>query len=108
MTIDDYEILLTVFLAVLFGFLLLLVSQGRRDWKGHKNLPSGSAMKPYLFLFLFYINPEDPRSLLPKSNASFGWTVNFRNKGNALVFASLLLAVLASAIGMTIEAIKLL
>ncbi len=74
--------------------------------KGEAGLPAGAEMRPFLFLKLFYINPGDPRGILPKMNPSFGWTVNFRNKWNALFFVLLLICVLASAIGLSLGAVE--
>ncbi len=106
MTYQDYEIVFLFSLLLLLSFVYFLGKKGRKDIKGEEGLPAGDGMKPFLFLKVFYVNPEDPRSWLPKSRPSWGWTINFRNKINALFFLLLLVATVFSALAMSWVAIQ--
>ena len=93
--------LLVVFLFSLLGLLLFSIwigSRGSMQFDTGSEYPEGAAMKEFLFLGLFYVNPDDPRGFLPKSQPSFGWTINFRNKLNALVFLFLLVSTVGTAL----------
>jgi uncharacterized membrane protein len=39
--------------------------------------------------YSFYVNPDDPRGGVPITSG-YGWTVNFRTRRNAAVFAALI------------------
>ena len=90
------EWLFLISLFLLLSRVYVLGKMGVRDLKGQDGLPKGDEMSPFLFLNLFYVNPNDPRGWLLKQKAWTGWTVNFRSKANAWVFLGLLLLVLLS------------
>lgn len=54
-------------------------------------------MKEHILWKLFYINPDDPRAWVPKTWGP-GTTVNFRTRGQAFLFAFLILGTFATAI----------
>lgn len=64
--------------------------------------PARTDMGPFLLWGSFYVNPDDPRGWVPKTNG-LGWTVNFRTRENAYIFAALIAVCGASALGLTIS-----
>lgn len=42
---------------------------------------------------IFYFNPRDSRTIVPKRNAWMGWTLNFAHPGSFLVLLGILLVV---------------
>jgi uncharacterized membrane protein len=68
-----------------------------RNLSGH---PSPAEMRPFVLWRSFYVNPDDPRGWVPKMTG-YGWTVNFRTRRNAAVFAALIAICAASAAALT-------
>ena len=52
----------------------------------------------------FYVNPDDPRGWVPKLSGT-GWTVNFRTRANAAIFAAALMVALVGAGGLIASAL---
>jgi len=46
---------------------------------------------------MFYVNPKDPRIVVPKLNPSLGWTLNFGNV-NAYIGLIVLILIIAAVI----------
>lgn len=82
----------------LLTMLLWLGRKGKTYLKTGSPYPEGRDMKPFMFLNILYVNNDDPRGWLPKSQPGMGWTVNFRSKSNARVF----LILLSSIIGLSL------
>lgn len=59
--------------------------------------PGPDEIRRHLFLGAFYVNPDDPRGRVPKLSG-FGWTVNFRTRGQAILFIVLICLTLAAAL----------
>ena len=57
-------------------------------------------MRRHLLWHMFYVNPADPRGWVPKI-WGIGWTVNFRERRHVMVFSTLLLVTLGSAIALS-------
>ena len=57
-------------------------------------------MRRHILWGSFYVNPDDPRGWVPKVSG-YGWTVNFRTRGNAVLFALLVCLALAGALLLT-------
>ena len=45
---------------------------------------------------MFYVNPKDPRILVPKKIPSLGWTLNFGKPVSYVIIIIFVLAVIAS------------
>ena len=43
---------------------------------------------------IFYFNPEDPRTVVPKRIPSLGWTLNFARPASYAFFVALILVIL--------------
>lgn len=59
--------------------------------------PGLEAMRPFVLWRSFYVNPADPRGWVPKTSG-IGWTVNFRTRERALVFAAMIASALLAAL----------
>jgi len=68
-----------------------------RNTSGH---PSPTEMRRFVLWRSFYVNPDDPRGWVPKMTG-YGWTVNFRTRRNAALFAALIALCAASAAALT-------
>lgn len=55
-----------------------LMSKNLNNWKG-----------------IFYVNPKDPRIIVPKMNPSLGWTLNFGNVYAYLGIIAIILIIIA-------------
>ncbi len=55
-----------------------LMSKNLNNWKG-----------------IFYVNPKDPRIIVPKMNPSLGWTLNFGNVYAYLGLIAIILIIIA-------------
>lgn len=83
--------------------VLALVAQmvwlGRR---GHHRGPvlDREEMRRHILWRSFYVNPDDPRGWVPKVSG-YGWTVNFRTRWNAVLFACLVALALTAALLLT-------
>jgi len=47
---------------------------------------------------IFYVNSKDPRIIVPKSNPSMGWTLNFGHPSTYVGFVLILLIIIAASI----------
>ena len=65
--------------------------------------PKGEAMRPYLYLKMFYVNPRDPRGFVPKIQPKMGWTINFRDNTQANIFIAILIAIVVTSFFMVKE-----
>jgi len=83
-------------------------------WLGRQTVPDGPGEQPesqeaaraFLLWNALYVNPADPRGWLPKP-VGIGYTVNFRTRGHATLFAVLVGLDLACALGLSISALTL-
>lgn len=83
---------------VLLGWMFWL---GSRGGDGHPNW-SREQMRPFLMWGLFYVNPGDSRGWVEKP-IGIGWTPNFRERRNALIFAAMI--GVAAVIGIAISVV---
>lgn len=67
--------------------------------------PTPSEMRQHILWHSFYVNPDDPRGWVPKTSG-YGWTVNFRTRRNAAIFATLIAVCLTSAVAMAVAALS--
>jgi len=51
---------------------------------------------PFNWKGMFYVNPKDPRILVPKKIPSLGWTLNFGKPVSYVIIIIFVLAVIAS------------
>jgi uncharacterized membrane protein len=47
---------------------------------------------------IFYFNPDDPRSFVPKQVGGLGWTLNFARPISKIVFGGILVFVIISVV----------
>ena len=57
-------------------------------------------MRRHILWRSFYVNPDDPRGWVPKVSGP-GWTVNFRTRGQVVLFVGLIVLSLAGAVLLT-------
>jgi len=90
--------LVVLTLCTLLPVFALLAQMAWLAQAGERGAPALPAedMRKHVLWHSFYANPEDPRGWVPKISG-IGWTVNFRTRRNAAIFASLVLCSLASA-----------
>src|SRR5689334_13610570 len=84
-------------LAIAQLVIVLAVARGGHPAGGGAG-PSSSEKPPRerYYWKLFYVNPDDPRGIVPK-RWGIGWTVNFRSKAIARLFAILVAATVVFA-----------
>jgi uncharacterized membrane protein len=70
---------------------------------GHPNW-TAEQMRPFMLWGLLYVNPHDSRNFPPKVSG-LGWTINFREKRHAYLFAALIILNLATAIWMSVTVV---
>ena len=89
---------------VLLAFLFKLGLKNTKDDSHEYQLPKDE-MKKFILWKSFYVNPEDPRGLVPKTWGG-GITVNFRNKKNIYIFLSILFIIIFASLGLIISVSK--
>lgn len=83
------------------ALLAQMVWLGRRGAGALDPEPPGpEEIRRHLFLGAFYVNPDDSRGWVPKLSGR-GWTVNFRTRGQALLFIVLICLTLAAGLLLT-------
>lgn len=92
--------LLTGGSAVALVAMMLRIGGPPRAHHGATNLPSPDEIRRNVLWRSFYVNPDDPRGWVPKTSG-YGWTVNFRTRRNAAMFAALIALCAASAAALT-------
>jgi uncharacterized membrane protein len=88
---------------LLLGWLAAIAAQIfwlHRKGTSKQYAQSVEEMREHILWKLFYINPDDPRAWVPKTWGP-GTTINFRTRGQAYLFAFLILGTLATAIDLT-------
>lgn len=66
--------------------------------RGSGRIPDLEEMKRHIVWKSFYVNPDDPRGWAPKT-FGVGWTVNFRTRRRAAIFAAMIFSTSALALG---------
>ncbi len=105
MTVVVFMLLMLSSLAALL-ILTVQFGKGQAVPDNLKHEPDSEERKKYIIWKSFYVNPNDPRGWVPKTN-NLGYTVNLRTKKNAAIFAVLIALTSAFAIGMAVTACSL-
>ena len=64
--------------------------------KPDERLLDAMRKNPDNWKWIFYVNPKDPRVLVPKLNRAAGWTLNFGNKYAILGLIAIVLIIVSS------------
>jgi len=88
----------------ILAMAFILGSHTNENAKGPINL-NKDEMKKFIFWKIFYVNPNDPRGWVPKT-WGLGWTINFRTKKMALLFALLLASFFVSILLFSAHAVE--
>ena len=86
---------------ILLLSLILVLGFGSRAADGDKSVPDRLEMRRHALWRILYVNPNDPRGWVPKLYG-YGFTVNFRRKAFAVMFAASVVLTLASAVCLAI------
>jgi uncharacterized membrane protein len=98
------SVLVGVLSVVLVLYSCLIGAQGSAA-AATESVPTREEMRRFILWRSFYVNPDDPRGWVPKT-WGYGWTVNFRSRRTAVIFAQLLGATAVAAIGLVIAAVN--
>lgn len=68
----------------------------------HDCEPSGEQLMEYIVWKCFYVNPNDPRGMIPRASG-VGWGVNFRKKSYVTIFVGMIVnALLLVVVGLSL------
>ena len=81
--------------------LILVLGFGSRNPAGGRAAPDRQEMRQHALWRILYVNPADPRGWVPKLYG-YGWTVNFRRKAYAVMFAASVVVLLASSVRLVV------
>lgn len=88
LSLNDYALAFLVLVSIVLVAVIALIVRARRS--GAYDSDDGDCWKGGVF----YYAPDDPRIMVPKRVASFGWTLNFANWRSWLVLLGMLAVII--------------